>query len=53
MEDKSKKKIYCIVGSCYEKAKWVMGRVDMCDEHRTQYNQWEESKHVFSRRGEK
>ncbi len=36
-----KKIIYCIVGSCYKKARWVMGRVDMCDEHRTQYNQWE------------
>ena len=35
--------IYCIVGSCYKKAKWVMGRLDMCDEHRTQYNQWERS----------
>jgi len=39
--------IYCIVGSCYKKAKWVMGRLDMCDEHRTQYNQWEKSKETL------
>ena len=35
---------YCIDGSCYKKAKWVMGRVDLCDEHRTQYNQWEDDR---------